>query len=187
MSVSGWFRAAWVAIPVALFCGGAVAQQIITVSPGVTIVLTPGQMPVVSNSSQSPILVEATPAPTALPIEQIFAEQRTMMDRMMADMNAMFAPMQNQTGMIDATLRQFGAPALAAAGGVFCSESVSITYDGQNSAPLVKVSHAGNGCGPVTGGAPVQTLTARAASHHPNVIQIDSPVPATKPAVRHHT
>jgi len=33
-------------------------------------------MPVLSNASQTPVLVETTPAPSALPVERIFAEQR---------------------------------------------------------------------------------------------------------------
>jgi hypothetical protein len=167
MSLSGWLRAAWVAVPAALFCGGAVAQQVITLPPGVTVILTPGQMPVVSNSSRDPVLVETAP-PSAMPIERIFAEQRAMMERMMKDMDAMFAPMPNQAGMIDA-----GVPALAgvpSSGGTFCSESVSITYNGQNTAPLVKVSRAGNGCGPVTEGAPVPTQAEPHEQHQPNVI-----------------
>ncbi|MGA3000597.1 MAG: hypothetical protein ABSE20_02620 [Acetobacteraceae bacterium] len=193
MSLSGWLRAAWVAVPAALFCGGAVAQQIITVPPGVIVVVTPGRMPVVSNTSKAPVLVETSQAPSALPIERIFAEQRAMMDRMMADINAMFAPTQNETGVIDAMLRQFGSPALGvvpAAGGTFCSESVSITYNGQNGAPLVKVSHAGSGCGAVKavkGVAQVPAITAPVEQHHPNVIEINSPIPVTKPAVRYHT
>ena len=159
MTPYGWLRVVWVAVPAALFCGGAVAQQIITVPPGVTVVLTPGRMPVVSNTSQGPGTGGNHATPSALPIERMFAEQQAAMDRMMADMNAMFAPMQNQTGMIDAMLRQFGSPAMGvvpAAGGSFCSESVSITYNGHNGAPLVKVSHAGNGCGPMTSGARIR-------------------------------
>jgi hypothetical protein len=188
--MSRWLRAAWVALPATLICGGAVAQQIISVGPGVTVVVMPGQMPVLSNASQTPVLVETTPAPSALPVERIFAEQRAMMDRMMADMDAMFAPMQNQTGTIDAMLRQFGAPAfgaMPAAGGSFCSESVSITYNDQNSAPLVKVSRAGSGCGQAPGGSPVPALTMPAEEHHPKVMQIESPVPVTPPAGGHHT
>jgi hypothetical protein len=190
MSPSGWLRVAWVAVPAALFCGGAVAQQIITVPPGVTVVFTPGQMPVVSNTSQSPVLVETSPPRSALPIERIFAEQQAEMDRMMSDMNAMFAPMQNPTGLIDAMMRQFGNPALGvvpAASGTFCSESVFITDNGRNNAPVVKVSHTGNGCGPMIAGAPVPAQTAPAVRHQPNVMQIDSPVPVTKQAVKHHT
>lgn len=189
MSLSGWLRAAWVAVPVALFCGGAVAQQVITVPPGVTVILTPGRLPVVSNTSQAPILVENAADPSALPIARIFAEQRAMMNRMMAGMDAMFEPMQDQTGMIDAMLRQFGPLALGVApvaGGTFCSESVSITYNGQ-SAPLVKVSRAGSGCGPVSGGAPVPAQSAPLEQRHPNVIEISSPPPMTKPTVGHHT
>lgn len=190
MTPYGWLRVVWVAVPAALFCGGAVAQQIITVPPGVTVVLTPGRMPVVSNTSQGPVLVETTQTPSALPIERMFAEQQAAMDRMMADMNAMFAPMQNQTGMIDAMLRQFGSPAMGvvpAAGGSFCSESVSITYNGHNGAPLVKVSHAGNGCGPMTSGARMPAQAVPAVPRQPHVVQIDSPVPVAKPAVKHHT
>jgi hypothetical protein len=187
MSLSGLLRAAWVAVPAALMCGSAVAQQVITVPPGVTVILSPGQMPLVSNSSRDPVLVETTQAPSATQVERIFAEQRAMMDRMIADMDAMFAPMQNQTGTIEAMLRQFGAPALAGVptGATFCSESVSITYNG--TAPVVKVSRAGNGCGPATGSVPVPTQTAPHIHREPNVIEINNPTPSTRQAVRHHT
>src|SRR5579859_1023408 len=190
MSLSGWLRVACAAVPAALFCGGAVAQQIITVPRGMTVVLVPGRLPVVSKGSQPSVLVETRRGPSAYPIERIFAEQREMMNRVMADVDAMFAPMQSQPGMIETLLRHVGSPVFGvvpAAGGSFCSESVSISYDGQNSAPLVKVSRAGNGCGPVAGGASVPAQAAPAERHHPNVMEIDSPGPVTQPAARHHT
>ena len=186
MSLSGWLRVACVAVPAALFCGGAVAQQIISVPPGMTVVLVPGRLPDVSNGSW----VEARQTPSASSIERIFARQREMMDRMIADMDAMFAPMQNQHGIIETLLRQGGSPVFGtgpAAGGSFCSESVSITYNAPSRAPLVKVSRTGNGCGPVTGGASVPAQTAPVEQRQPNVMEIDGSGPVTKPAVRHHT
>lgn len=80
MSLSGLLRAAWVAVPAALVCGAAVAQQIITVPPGVVLVLTPGGMPmrVMSGTANAPVLVETRQAvPKATfppPIDRIFAE-----------------------------------------------------------------------------------------------------------------
>ena len=118
MSLSGLLRAAWVAVPAALVCGGAVAQQIITVPSGVVVILTPGGMPggAISAAASPPVMVEArrvTPvavSPLAAPdgaiqaasLERIFAEQQAMMDHMMADMNAMFSPRANPMGMLPA-------------------------------------------------------------------------------------
>jgi hypothetical protein len=113
-----------------------------------------------------------------------------MMDRMMADMNAMFSPAANPAGLIQAMLGRIGIPAqgvVPAASGTFCEESVSVSYNGQNSAPIVKVSRAGGGCAPAAGVAPIPAETAPPAAHHPKVIQVDDPVPVTAPPVRHRT
>lgn len=203
MSLSGLLRAAWVAVPAALVCGGAVAQQIITVPSGVVVILTPGGMPggAISAAASPPVMVEArrvTPvavSPLAAPdgaiqaasLERIFAEQQAMMDHMMADMNAMFSPRANPMGMLPAM-----AGAMPASAGTFCEESVSINYNGQGSAPVVKVSRAGGGCGPAAGIAPVPAdatppVVARpSGAHRPAVIQINGPARVTLPASRQH-
>ncbi len=186
MSLSGWLRAAWLAVPAALVCGGAVAQQIIRVPPGMVVVLTPGQMPLVSARAKAPVLVESTQEPSALPIERLFAEQQAMMDRIMADMNAMLGPIQTPAE----TMARFGAQGpevMPVAGGTYCEESVSVTYNGRNSAPIVKVSQAGSGCGPTAGAAPVPAESAPPERSRPPIIQVDSPPRVMEPRVRHHT
>lgn len=192
MSLSGLLRAAWVAVPAGLVCGGAVAQQIITVPSGVVVILTPGGMPggAISSAASPPVTVDTrrlTPvavAPLAGPaaaiqaasLERIFAEQQAMMDHMMADMDAMFSPNANPMGISPAI-----TGAMPAAGGTFCEESVSIDYNGHGGAPVVKVSRAGGGCGPATGMAPVPAdatppvVAHPPGAHRPGVIQIDGP------------
>ena len=106
------------------------------------------------------------------PIERIFAEQRAMMDRMMAEMNAMFSRSANPLGTL---------PAKA---GTFCEESISVSYNGLDNAPVVKVSRAGGGRGPETGAAPVPAETAPPAAHHPNVIEVNDPARVDAPRTR---
>ena len=179
MSLSGLLRAAWVAVPAALVCGGAVARQIITVPSGTVIVLTQGEMPVgvMSRAANLPVLVE-TRQPAAvttlpMPLERIFAEQQAMMDRMMAEMNAMLSPGADPVGIIRAMTGRMSAPAQEvspARGGTFCQESISVSYNGHGSAPVVKVSRTGGGCGPEAGDVPLPAETRPPAVSHPHVI-----------------
>jgi hypothetical protein len=191
MSLSGLARAAWVALPVAFICGGAVAQQVISLPPGVVIVLIPGGMPMpaIPRIVNPPTRIEARQAievtsPAAL-IESIFAQQQAMIDRMMAGMNAIFA--STASGMFGAMpdeVQDLGT--MPAAGGSFCEQSISVTYNGRG-APVVKASHAGSGCGPGTGVTPLPAETAPPVSHQPKIIQVNEPVPAVQPPVPHHT
>jgi hypothetical protein len=184
MSLSGWIRAAWVAVPAALVCGGAVAQQIIPIPSGVVVILSPGDVP---GAAKAPVLVESPRAvpEAALPvsIERVFAEQQAMMDRMMADMNAMFSPSANPRGLIQAMMGSSGS--LPAASGTYCEESVSVSYNGHDAKPVVKVSRAGTGCGPVPGAAPVPAVTAPPVQREPRVLNISNP--PEPPRVQHRT
>jgi hypothetical protein len=182
MSLSGLVRAAWVAVPAAwvavpaaLVCGGAVAQQIITVPPGMVLVLTPGEV-----SANAPVLIESRDSASAQPIERIFAEQDAMMRQMMADMNAMFSPTANSAGLIQAMVGSVPVKA-----GTFCEESMTVSYNGHDSKPIVKVNRSGNGCGPATGIAPAPAVTAPPVSHGPKILDISAP--AATPRVQHRT
>jgi hypothetical protein len=148
------------------------------------------------------VLVESQPV-AALPVsvERMITAQQAMMDRMMADMDAMFSPWATPGGavpggLIQAMLGSAGNP--RAQGGTYCAESVSVSYNGRDSQPVVKVSQAGNGCGPAAGAAPVPAVTAPPASREPRVLNINGPAgrqprvlnisdPATPPRVQHRT
>ncbi len=183
MSLSGLLRVAWIAVPTALVCGGAVAQQIIPVPSGVVVILTPGQMP---GTAKTPVLVETQQAaPIAVSpgsIERLIADQQAIMDRMMADMNAMFAPMASPTQMIRAMMGPGGG--MPAAVGSYCEQSISVTYNGRGTRPVVKVSRSGTGCGPAAGTASMPTLTTPPAQRGPRILNISNPSEPARPQHR---
>ena len=164
MSLNRLCLALSVALP--LGSGGAMAQQVLTVAPGVTVVVLPqGVAP-----AQRPVSA----------IDQIFAEQHAMMARMMADMDAMLG--RTQTGAIQAA--RMGGQLMPGNSG-FCQQSISITYDGSG-APVVKTSRSGNACGPE--GASVQEQApATAPASRAGTIEIEAPAPLAAPPARHRT
>jgi hypothetical protein len=180
MALSRLLRVAWVAVPAAFVCGGALAQQIIPIPSGVVVILSPGDMP---GTPRAPVLVESRAAASPLSIERIFAEQRAMMDRMMADMDAMFSPPGAPGRLIQTMLGPSGN--LPVASGTYCEESVSINYGGNDAKPVVKVSRSGTGCGPDTGASSVPAVTAPPVQRQPRVLNISNP--PEPPRVQHRT
>ncbi len=152
--------------------------RMIYVPPGATVVILPG-----SGVAAAPNLAAAG-TPEALPIMRLIAQQEAAMQRMMADMNAMFPPLPDANAMLRAAFGS-GAPLnvsvmpLAGGHGV-CSQSISIVDRGNGSAPIVKVSQAGDACGALGIGKPQGVNEIRPAApalppHGPQVLEIGYP------------
>lgn len=201
MSLFGMVRACAIALPV-VFAGGAgiarsVTQNVVTIPPGILVVVAPGAAdPVVEQMTALPIVPDqsgASDQPGALghlvALDRLVAEQRAMMARMFADMDAMFGPASPV----------FNPLTIAAApngGAVVCEQSISITFGGGDAKPLVKVNHAGNGCGQISGAAssagapgavPAETAPLLTPRERPRVLEINEAAPVRVPPVRHRT
>jgi hypothetical protein len=193
MSISRLLRAACIAVPAALAGGSAMAQQILAVPGGTIVVVATGTIPAQAMAGRlgAPVLVQsrvAQPDPVSPSLfENFFAEQQKTMDRMMAAMDAMFSPAADAAGTIRAMVGDAARGVVPAAGGSFCAESISISYGGRDTAPVVKVSRAGDGCGAGAGVAPIPAETAPPAVHRPNVIEVNDPARVAQPPVRHRT
>jgi hypothetical protein len=122
------------------------------IPPGATVVVLPGP-PMAAPA------VNISPAPMAFPVARMIAAQNAMMQRMIADMNAMFAmPMPDPQQVIAAAMR--GMPQPGPGTGVFltsvssgrgvCSETITYNYPANGGRPQVHVAHSGNGCGAAT-------------------------------------
>jgi hypothetical protein len=215
MSFVGLLRIASFAVPIGLGCGGTLAQQIVTVPPGAVGLLVRGPQGVTGNPPEIVASRRVLPvADTPAGIERIFAEQLVIMDRMMADMNALFAqgpessagyraeqgpgpvaepgagPVTTIDALMDRVWKGFGTMPNAE-GGSFCAESMTVTDPGDGKAPVVKVSRTGNGCGPMTGVAPEpaqSSPTHIAPGPSPrDLYEVNDPAPMGGKRVLHHT
>ncbi len=138
---------ACLAVPLAAFAGSARADdgRTIYVPPGAMVVIVPGP-----GAVATPNVVNAG-LPNETPMIRMIAEQQAMMQRMVADMNAMFPPMPDPAATLRAAMGT-GAPLnvaimpLAGGHGV-CSQSISIVNRGDGSAPIVHVAQSGDACG----------------------------------------
>jgi hypothetical protein len=126
----------------------------IYVPPGATVVVLPGPV-----AAAAP--VDAVTAPMAFPVASLIAQQQAMMQRMIADMNAMFAaPMPGPRQLIQAAMR--GTPPMWAgtagpgsgviltsvgSGNGVCSETITYGYPANGGKPQVHVTRSGNACG----------------------------------------
>lgn len=117
----------------------------IYIPAGATVVLLPAAVP-------PPVAV----APMAVPVASLIAEQQAMMQQMIAQMNAMFAmPMPDPQQLMQAAMR--GMPQTApgssvmltavGSGNGMCSETITYAYPPNGGAPVVHVTHSGDGCG----------------------------------------
>jgi hypothetical protein len=172
---------ACLALPLAAFAGSAQADdgRTIYVAPGAMVVIVPGPGVVAA-----PNVVNAG-MPDATPMIQMIAQQQAMMQRMVADMNAMFPPMPDPVAMLRAAMGT-GVPLnvavtpLAGGHGV-CSQSISIVNRGDGSAPIVHVSQSGDACGSLGVSKPqgVNEVPAPVEpaipSHGPKVLEIGYP------------
>jgi hypothetical protein len=158
---------------------------VVLILPGPGIVAMPGQ-PAAAPSvavpvTQPPTAVPATQLPAALPVMQLIAQQQAAMQRMMAQMNAMFPPMPPMPDPSQLFRAAFGAggPILAvAAGPGVCSESISIVQHG-SAAPVVTRT-ASAACGTPSGGAPHSIDQMRPAQpaippSGPKVLEVSNP------------
>lgn len=132
------------------------------VPAGATVVVLPGPA-----MSEAPGYV--TSAPMRFPIASMIAQQDAMMQRMIADMNAMFAtPMPDPQQIFEAAMR--GMPQSGAGTGVFltsvstgrgvCSETITYDYPANGGQPHVHVARTGNDCGAVTVQGPTSPVAA---------------------------
>jgi hypothetical protein len=126
----------------------------IYVPPGATIVVLPGAIPIAA-----PVGVATAPMP--FPVASLIAQQDAMMQRMIADMNAMFAaPMPRPQQFLQAAMR--GMPQMApgsagpgsgviltsvGSGNGVCSETITYGYPANGGTPQVHVTRSGNACG----------------------------------------
>jgi hypothetical protein len=138
---------ACLALPLAPFAGHAQAAQpdggrTIYVPAEATVIILPGAVAAPN--------VASAEAPEGVPMMRLIAQQEAAMQRMMADMNAMFPPMPDPNVLLRAA---FGAGAafnmaiMPVGGHGVCSESISIVESGNGVAPIVKTSQSGDACG----------------------------------------
>jgi hypothetical protein len=128
--------------------------RVIYVPPGVTVVILPGPgtlaAPNAANAA-APEAMSLIAAPEATPLMQMIAQQQAAMQRMIANMNAMFPPMPDPNAMLRAAFGAggpLGVSIMPLAGGHgVCSQSISIVARGDGSAPIVKTSQSGDACG----------------------------------------
>ena len=141
---------------------------------GATVVVLPGP-------AMTAPPVNISPRPMAFPMASMIAAQDTMMQRMIADMNAMFAmPMPDPQQVLAAAMR--GMPQPGRGTGVFltsvssgsgvCSETITYNYPANGGKPQVHVARSGNGCGAVTMPGPA---TPAAAPISPRAIPNTTP------------
>jgi len=183
MTIRNTLLGAGLALP--LFASAGQAQttppdsgHMIYVPPGATVVVLPGP-----GTMAAPNMATAG-APEALPMLRLMAAQQVAVQHMIADMNAMFPPLPDPNAMLRAAFGP-GMPlnlsVLPLAGGHgVCSQSISIVDHGNGSAPIVKVSQAGDACGALGMGKPqdvdqVRPQTPPPLPHGPKVLEIGYP------------
>lgn len=151
-----------------------------TVPPGAVVLILPGPgTAAMPGQAIAAAPVAATPA--GAPVMQLIAQQQAAMQRMMAQMNAMFPPMPPMPDPAQMFRAAFGAggPMLTFAGGPgVCSESISIVQHG-NAAPVITRT-ASAACGAPAGNAPHSIDQMRPAApmvpaRGPKVLEVSNP------------
>jgi hypothetical protein len=172
-----------VAVPFLCAAGGVSATpptggHYVYVPPGATVVILPEPA-----MTATPIGTSA--APTVSPFAPIIAQQNAMMQRMIADVNAMFAtPMPDAQQLIRGAMR--GLPQAGPGTGVLvtsvssgnrvCSETITYGYPANGSKPQMHVMRSGDGCGAVTIPGPARRVATPVAPHAiPRVAPASSP------------
>jgi hypothetical protein len=132
------------------------------VPAGATVVVLPGR-------AMAAVPVNISPTPMAFPVAGMIAQQDAMMQRMIADMNAMFAmPMPDPQQFIEAAMHSMPQPGsgtgvlmtLVSSGRGVCSETITYDYPANGAKPQVHVVHSGNACGDVTMPGPASPVAA---------------------------
>lgn len=169
------------ALPLLFAAGGANAApppggHYIYVPAGATVVVLPGPAPVAV-----PVGVPMTP--TAVPVASLIAQQQAMMDRMVADMNAMFSmPMPSPQQMLQAAMHGMpmapgnGLVLTSSGNGVgVCSETITYGFPANGGKPQVHVTRSGNACGPAAATGPADVVESPIAPHP--VAPVTRPLP----------
>ena len=159
--------------------------RVIAVPPGAVVLILPGPGAVAMRTTPdavAPARMTVMQAPVMqapvmqLPLMRLIAQQDAAMQHMIADLNAMFAPIPNPAQLFGAAFGPGPMLTLARGPGV-CSESVSIVQRG-NSAPVVTRTASGT-CGTAPAGRPesVRQLppAPTRAPHGPKVLEISYP------------
>ena len=153
---------ACLALPIVAMAGTAGAAQpdrghYVYVPPGAAVVIVPGAETV------------------SMPFAPVFAQQDSMMRRMIADMDQLMSmPVPDPQQMIRSVMS--GMPSVAPGSSVVmtsvstgngtCSQTITYSYPGNGGAPVTKVSQSGDACGALGTRAPIgvtETLPAPAA------------------------
>ena len=162
--------------------------QVIQVPPGAVVMIVPSPMA----AGAAPVMLQRAapvtlqPVPASDPMLRLIAEQQVMMQRMMADMNAMFPPMPAMLPWVPGGLASVALP--PGSHGV-CSQSISIVSRGDGSAPIVHVSRSGDACG-APSGEPEHVVTPPAPSrpsHGPRLLEVSDPPKPIHGRVPAHT
>jgi hypothetical protein len=178
MTLRSTLLGACLALPLADFAGHAQAAQpdhgrTIYVPPGATVIILPGP-----GAVAAPEAVNAG-MPEPMPMMRLIEAQQAAMQRMMADMNAMFPPMPDPSQLIHAAFGSGTPFGTASAGGHgVCSESISIVDAGNGSAPIVRTAQSGDACGAIGVGTPqrVNEVPVPAMpSHRPHLVEASYP------------
>jgi hypothetical protein len=154
---------------------GATQGRTITLPLGAVVLIVPG--PGTVAMPDQPV---AAP-PAAVPVMQLIAQQQAAMQRMMAQVNAMFPPMPPMPDPSQLFRAAFGAggPMLTLAGGPgVCSESISIVQHG-NAAPVITRT-ASAACGAPAGSAAhsidqMRPVAPAVPPRGPRVLEVSNP------------
>jgi len=145
----------------------------IRVPPGAVVLIIPAPGAVAMRGQPAGVTA------AGMPIMQLIAQQQAAMQRMMAQMNAMFPPMAAMPDPSQLFRAAFGAGGQMpppAAGPGLCSESVSIVQHG-DSAPVITRTASG-ACGAPAAGVPHSIEQMRPAApvpHGPKVLEVSNP------------
>jgi len=162
MSRRAALMGACLALPLVALDGTAGAAQ---PDRGHYVYVPPGATVVIVSSAEA----------VATPFAPVFAQQDSLMRRMIADMDQLMSmPMPDPQQMIRSVMD--GMPRVApgssvvmtsiSSGNGTCSQTITYSYPGNGGAPVTKVSRNGNACGALGSSAPVgvsQPLPAPAA------------------------
>jgi hypothetical protein len=123
---------------------GAMAQtqhgaRVISVPPGAVVVVL---SPTSSTLSANPAAVF-----DESPLLGLINEQQALMQRLMADTDALFPAMPDPTRLIQAALSQPLGTLAASGQANVCGESVTYSVPAPGAAPIVHVTRYGNACG----------------------------------------
>jgi hypothetical protein len=178
MSIRNSLLGACLALPLVGLTGHAQAAQpdggrTIYVPPGAVVLILPGL-----TSVAAPYATSAA-TPETMPMMRLIAQQQAAMQRMIADMDAMFPPMPDPSQLLRAAFGSDMAVAPLAGGHGMCSQSITIVERGDGSAPIVKTAQTGDACGALGIGKPQNIhevpMVPVAPARGPKVLEVGFP------------